>query len=263
MGKTPTNLTDIAASLRGWIGQLAGELQDAGPLGADVRQRLDGLATAIDAITAAKGKAAIIVTDPAIVVSVKLQRARDLVLGAFNAASQAEQACTAALENARAQITKAFFPSKPGAATDAMAAFQASQLEKILVAAGDGVLTVAVKLLSDALASGDEVTAWLLAGGPLALTYKRLQVNEPLLNQEFAKALQASAKNTSMLTRPLTGPAAGASLLPHLQAGGSGTLNGLMVATRWAIDTEQRAYTEWLQASASIGAMQGGTPASR
>ena len=249
-GGTPTDLTGIAGQARAWLGQLQSQLADAGAQGSAVSNGLRALTSTIDAITAAKGKAAIVATDPMLVASFKLQKVRDLVGSAYADATRAVLDLSSAIDKARTQLAKGIIPSKPSGADAAMLPFQAQEVTKVLEGAGERqyVVVVATQLLKDALASGDDALAYVIAGPLLKLTYQRLGVNEAALYQSFAQTFGEAAAQSS---------APGAALLAYLQAGGSGTLCGLVDVARIAITRDQQAYQAWLAQSASVGALNG------
>jgi hypothetical protein len=247
---TPTDLAGVAKQAHAWLSMLQSQLADAGAAGVAIRDALTGLAGAIDAITAAKAKITTVLTDPSRTTQYKLDQARSLVGDSYSAALRSALDLAAALDKARTQLASSIMPSKPSGADAAMMAFTAGQIAQTLEAVGDElhVVKAAAQLLAEALARGDMVQAYLVAGGPMQLLYQRKGVPMAALAQAFAEVIDKAD------ARPTSG---GASLLPAVTMGGSGTLRGLVDAARLYINEEQGAYNAWLQASAAIGTLRG------
>lgn len=243
----PTDLRGAANSAAAWIAQLSAI---HGTMALGVSDALAVFIKAYDALQAAKGKAALIATDPSLVVAAKLERIHALMDPAFDAVKSAVEGIASAMSQTQAQIEHAILPKKPSAADSALMAFTAEQLAATLEAAGDGiaVLNRAVKLLQNALQSGDTVQVYLLAGGPLNLLYERKGVIMAALAQRFAEALAAQDGQQSP---------DGVELLAALKVGGSGTLGGLVAGARYGAMSEQQAYNNWLLQSARLGQMNG------
>lgn len=251
----PTDLASVAGQARVWRQQLLA-LSSTPDYGAPIRNALGSLATALEAITAAKSKVALIVTNPSYAVEYKLNQARQLVGDAYSEATRAVLDLTGAIDKARTKLATSSAVRKPAGA-DAMTAFQAEQVTKLLEHAGSSgaVINTVAKLLDDALAREDAALVWVLAGGPLQVVYDRLGVNAPMMQARLAEVLaKAEAQPTDAA---VSGRASGAALAAALERGGSGTLRGLVDVARLLVNREQTAYNIWLMASARVGAMNG------
>lgn len=250
MGTTPTSITEIAGSARAWRGQILSEARDAGPLGQAVADALGALGAAFDAVMDAKANAAQILSDPSRTRDWKVTQARQTMSGAISAAVAAAQALTSALDTARTKLANAIMPGKPASFDAALAAFQAGEIVKSLEAQPDsvGVVTKAGQILASAIASGDQLTQYIVTG-MLGTTFDRLGANPKALYATFAQALRAGDAQRS---------GTGAALLPYLQAGGSGTLSGLAVAATYAAYNEQQGFESWLAGQLRYSMIQDG-----
>lgn len=250
MGTTPTDINGIAGSARGWRGQIGGECTDAGPAGQAIADALDTLARAFDAVSSAKANATQILSDPTRTRDWKVTQARQGISDAVKAATAAAQSLTSALGAARTKFANSIMPGKPANFDPILAAFQASEIVKSLEGQSDapGVITKAGQILANASATGDQLSAYIVTN-MLGTTFDRLGANPKALYATFVQALeQAGARRTGT----------GATLLPYLQAGGSGTLAGLAVAATYAAYNEQQGFEAWLQQQLRYSMIQDG-----
>lgn len=258
LDSTATSLSGIANQARAFLSQLQAPLAAAGVSGLRIRHAMEDLSTALEDITAAKGKIAMLTGDATRTTAYKLDQAKHLVGSSYADATRAALDLGSAIDAARGKLASSILPGKPGGPIDPMMAFTASEVAKSLEHAGGPaeVVTLASGMLADALSVDDKAMAYIITGPAMHLVYKRLHVNMPMLMAAFADVL---AKSDAQPSDP------GAALLPILQMGGSGTLRSLVDTARIAIIHDQEAYNAWLVTSARAGAMigvweQGGIP---
>ena len=251
MDSTAITLSACATQARAWESTLRSDLIRAAAPGVAVRDALNTLVSALDAITQAKADATRVAGDPTRTSQYKVDAIKKSVGASFDDALGAAEALGRAMDNARDAFTRKIMPARPAGASDALLAFKAQEVAKALEHAHthEGVpILAASSLLADALASDDKELVYILCSGPMSITYKRTVSNPAKLMAELARVLGESN------AIPSTGAAA---LIPVLSAGGSGTLRSLVDGARFAVGKERDAYNAWLLASARTGALNG------
>lgn len=251
------DLRSVSEEARAWLDNLGNDLS-RNTDGVRVYNALQDLSTALEAIIQAKSKAVILSTDPRYNADYKLKQVKALVGDSYDAATSAAATLGITRKKALDALTRKMLPSKPSGADSAMLAFQAGEASKVLEAAGSSTACINTvgSMLADALAKGDDLLVYILAGGVLDLTYRRLISSQAMLQQKIAETL-ASAQ-----AKPVDANAAG--LLPALKDGGSDTLAGLATKAQYAVGNDRQAYERWLSVAARDGQLngvwEGGTP---
>lgn len=249
------SMNGVADSARSWADRLNGAVPglatSAAKPGAAVYDALQALAKAVDTVEMTKESLVGVLTDPRLLAQYKYDQASAAMPPVYQAALKSVDALASAIATARTNATKALFKGKAPAAPDSpMCAFQAAEITKLLEAAPGGGLTriqIVQKLLSDAIANEDSLTADVVLNR-LGVVYQRLGVNTALLFAQLAQSAQES---------PVPDTSGNAELLAMFSQGGSGTLLGLCDAARYVVTTNQQQYNSWLADSLRTGSFKG------
>ena len=214
-------------------------LLDAGKPGSALFDTLEAVPPALDALQSAKAKAATAIVDPRFTAQARVDNARGIFSPALTAATSAAQRYNEQLDTSQAALKTVLLPPLPKNTDSALLAFRAGEtvalLERSASAAG-GALTVAERLLTDALSQGDATKAYIVAGGVLLTdTYQRLGVDMSALGKTFARVI-AQAQGNDAASTP------GGKLLALLSQGGDGSLRAFGVWLRQTLFGEQKAY---------------------
>ncbi len=229
-----------------------------------------GIAEAADGIQDARARAALIVADPRVRTDVAQREATSTLTGAYDTADAALATYTSALSTARTQLTAGAQPKLPSGTGDAVLAFKAGELVSLLEAAGgaggaggannpDGVIIAERQALDDALASGDAINVYIIAGSQLlASTHKRLGVIDMgPNNQAYLSRLNKLIASSLGNARGDAAPAAGAELLAALSVGGKGSVQGFRDEVAVCLATERNQLNATLAGYLALAAVQG------
>jgi len=172
-------------------------------------------------------------------------RQRDASMaGAFKTADDATDSFESTMASSRRGLEKRLLPKVPKDATEA-AVFDRKEDISALVRnyAGPPSSRVAsvAKLLRDALESGDTLSAFVIAGGPMQFVFQAVGLSGDALQQAFAEVI-------GQVTSADLAPKPGAAMLALLQSAGVGTPAGMLVIARNLIFQWKKAYTEQVSA---------------
>jgi len=205
------------------------------------------LVAGLDAMVQARANIESIMTNGRYSLPERIRQRDASMAGAFKTADDATDAFESTMASSRRGLEKRLLPKVPKDASEA-AVFDRKEDISALVRnyAGPPSSRVAsvAKLLRDALESGDALTSYVVAGGPMTFVYQGVGLSAEALQQAFAEVI-------GQVTNPDGGkPAKGAAMLALLQSAGVGTPAGMLVIARNLIFQWRKTYTEQIGAGA-------------
>lgn len=249
-----TTLTTWQQSLAAALDALPGDDRIYRPAQRTIR----AMQAALDACAAVpnvKATAADLMSDPRYDAGYKLKQINAALASAETAATSALDELEAAANATRAVVEGLYKPGKPSGVDSATILDRKSDLIALLQSQAGPNLRLeyaAADLLRRALDRADAdgaLSAYVLAGGPMALWYEAHGANMGMLAEQFAAVVgERTNANGSAAT-------AGASLAPILQ-GGSGTLQGFCTMARYQVRNDIQAMREYVAAMAANGQLR-------
>lgn len=243
----------IAANARSQADMLAGVISPtkASP-GDPVRSALLDVAVAVEKLEDMRATTANMLSDPKLGSQDKYGNATTVMGAAYKAASASVDALERALDTARTATRKTLLGGNVPAVDSPLAQFTAEQITKALEHTADGGLArtdLLAKYLRDAQVRDDAVTIDVILNR-LHVVYDRLGIQPELIYRQLARVVQQSPVQDADMTD-------NAALLALLERGGSGSLNGLVVAARYTLSSDQEGYTKWLAGMLRDGQLRG------
>ena len=190
------DLSGLASRVRTLRLAIQQECDDAGRPGATLQAAMSDLMLALQGLVTAKAAGYTILQDPRLAEAAKRQDASTLVATALDTADAAQAAYKQAIDDGIVTLEGKIMPPKPSWASDAAIYFEADQQAQYFedgVKTGNRVEQLAPAALAAALATGDTLRAYILAGGVLKTTYARLGADAPTLNALFRQVMQQQA----------------------------------------------------------------------
>jgi len=194
----------------------------------------DAADKALAAVSESTGQASIVANDARFDRAYKNKTISKLIDDAHANATAALADVETTCQSVHASLAAAILPQAPKGVSEDMILDRKRDLERIL-ANGAGrdwsvALTQVQKLYREALETGDDLSAYVLAGGPLKFFYQAQGFNAATIGAQLANVKAANE-------RGVTG-ASGAQLLYLLSIGGPGTLGAFLAIGRHLVDQD-------------------------